>query len=123
MTFLQPFKAVSPSVQKNVHVTVYKAMQSSISLGGRVRPGPPTPPKKRSRYLVTQKTALKLAVLGSLQPVHVHGRGGGGEATTHVTDTEPCRYNIANVIQLHSMAFTAITHSDNIFLLTAATTT
>ena len=41
----------------------------------------------------------------------------------NMTGTEPCGYNIANVIQRHSMSFTVIAHSDNIVLLAAATTT
>ena len=64
-----------------------------------------------------KKSHLKPAVLGSPQPVHVHGGG------AHITGTEPCGCNIVNVIQRHSMPFTIITHSDNIVLLAAATTT
>ena len=94
--------------------------------GGWVRPGTPNPPPLVSKKVTIfghKKSDLKPAVLGSPQPVHVHGGGGGGDAMTHMTGTEPCGCNIVNVIQCPSMPFTVITHSDNIVLLAAATTT
>ena len=42
--------------------------------------------------------------------------------TIHMTGAEHCGGNIANAIRRYSISFTVITHSDNIVLLTAATT-
>ena len=64
-------------------------------------PRPPPPPVTEKVMIFGQKNDRKPAVLGSPQP--------WGDATTHMTGTEPCGCNIANVIQRHSMSFIVIT--------------
>ena len=57
--------------------------------------------QKRSRYLVTKKSDLKPAVWGGPQPVQAHREVEKGDATTHMTGTEPCGCNIAMAIHCH----------------------
>ena len=88
-------------------------------IGGGPAQTPPSPPlvTKKVTIFGHKKVNLKQVILGSPQPVHVHGTGWEGDVTRHMTALwmQHC--------QCHSMSFNVITQSDTIVLHGAATTT